>query len=58
MSNTYLFLDAPRGLLGNANGNADDDLHTPNNVSLVSNVTARQLYEEFGLTCKFFTGIS
>ncbi|KAI0237989.1 Protein mesh [Lamellibrachia satsuma] len=43
-------VDAPRGLLGNANGNADDDLQTPNNVSLASNVTARQLYEEFGLT--------
>jgi len=49
-----LVLDAPVGLLGNANGNASDDLQTPNHVLLPSNATARQLYEEFGLTCKFF----
>ncbi|KAI0221189.1 hypothetical protein LSAT2_027418 [Lamellibrachia satsuma] len=50
--------DAPRGLLGNANGNADDDLQTPNNVSLASNVTARQLYEEFGLIWRTTEGES
>ena len=49
-----LDLDAPVGLLGNANGNAGDDLQTPNHDLLPSNATARQLYEEFGMTCKVF----
>ena len=49
-----LVLDTPAGLLGNANGNAGDDLQTPNHDLLPSNATARQLYEEFGMTCKVF----
>ncbi|KAI0239248.1 Sushi domain-containing protein 2 [Lamellibrachia satsuma] len=42
--------DHPRGLLGNANGVPDDDLQTPDNVTIVTNVTKRELHERFGLT--------
>ena len=42
----------PTGLLGNANGLADDDMQTPDGVVIDVNSTARELFENFGQMCK------
>ena len=42
----------PLGLLGNANGDAEDDLRSAGNFILPSNATAREIFEQFGETCK------
>ncbi|KAI0239247.1 hypothetical protein LSAT2_010015 [Lamellibrachia satsuma] len=40
----------PTGLLGNANGNMDDDLQTPDHIVIASNATSREVFEKFGMT--------
>ena len=42
----------PTGLLGNANGLADDDMQTPDGVVIDVNSTAREVFENFGQMCK------
>ena len=42
----------PSGLLGNANGDKEDDLQTPDGVKVNSNSTLREIHELFGVTCK------
>lgn len=43
------------GLLGNINGNMNDDLKMPNGTLLPSNTTERELYFNFGELCKTAT---
>ena len=42
-----------KGLLGNFNGVKDDDFVLPDNTILNSDLTDRQIYEDFGPKCKF-----
>ena len=53
MSPILCFTAPPTGLLGNANGNMDDDLQTPDHIVIASNATSREVFEKFGMTCKF-----
>ena len=41
-----------RGLLGNFNGNPDDDLETPDGDVLSPNATDKELFYDFGIKCK------
>ncbi|KAI0240570.1 hypothetical protein LSAT2_008699 [Lamellibrachia satsuma] len=41
----------PTGLLGNANGLADDDMQTPDGVVIDVNSTSREVFENFGQMC-------
>jgi len=45
--------EPPTGLLGNANGNMDDDLQTPDKMVIATNATSREVYEKFGMSCKY-----
>ena len=42
-----------KGLLGTWNGDTEDDFLRPDNTTLPSNATGRQIHFEFGLKCKF-----
>ena len=42
----------PTGLLGNANGLADDDMQTPDGAVIDVNSTGREVFEKFGQMCK------
>ena len=42
----------PTGLLGNANGLADDDMQTQDGVVIDVNSTSREVFENFGQMCK------
>ena len=44
--------EKPRGLLGNANGDVNDDLQSPANVIISPNATSRRVHEEFGVKCR------
>ena len=46
------FKTLTRGLLGNFNGVKDDDFVLPDGTTLSSNLTDRQIYEDFGPNCK------
>ena len=41
-----------RGLLGNFNGVTGDDFVLPDGTTLASDLTDRQIYEDFGPQCK------
>jgi hypothetical protein len=43
-----------QGLLGNINGNPDDDLELPDGTTLRSNLTESEIYYQFGEQCKCF----
>lgn len=45
------FENLTRGLLGNFNGNKNDDFVLPNGQILNSNITDRQIFEIFGPAC-------
>ena len=42
------------GLLGNFNGNKDDDLLSSNGQTLPPDSSEEQIYYDFGETCEFF----
>ena len=42
-----------RGLLGNVNGNPDDDLLTPNGTVLAKDTNEEVIFKYFGQKCKF-----
>ena len=46
-------LGSSRGLLGNANGNMTDDLMTPSQHIVSSNSPAKEIHEEFAMTCEY-----
>ena len=49
---TQTLLDAKTvGLLGNINGNKDDDLETPDGTVLQNNINEETLYYSFGQAC-------
>ena len=43
-----------KGLLGNFNGVKNDDFVLPNGTTLSSDLSDRQIYEDFGPKCKLF----
>ena len=47
------FLGDTRGLLGYYNGDTTDDFLLPNGTFLPSNLTEKEIYEQFGLLCKW-----
>jgi len=47
-----------RGLLGNFNGLADDDLVSRNGTTLSSNSSEETIYFNFGETCELFDCVS
>ena len=47
--NSYRF----SGLLGNVNGNPDDDFELPNGTTLPSNLTESEIYTQFGEHCMY-----
>ena len=46
-----------RGLMGNFNGQPDDDFVLPDGTILASNLTERQIFETFGKQCKCFVAV-
>lgn len=46
-----------RGLLGNFNGVTGDDFVLPDGTTLASDLTDRQIYEDFGPQCKLFLAL-
>ena len=50
----YMYLlGPPSGLLGNANGNMTDDLMTPSQHIVDSNSPAKEIHEEFAMSCEY-----
>ena len=50
---TQALMDMPtRGLLGNVNGNPDDDLLTPNGTILSKDTNEETIYRQFGQKCE------
>ena len=47
-----------RGLLGNFNGVTGDDFVLPDGTTLASDLTDRQIYEDFGPQCKLFLALA
>ena len=41
-----------QGLLGNVNGNPEDDLELPDGTTLLSNLTESEIYSQYGEQCK------
>ena len=49
------FKGQTKGLLGTWNDNVEDDFLRPDNTTLPSNSTGRQIHFDFGLKCKFYS---
>lgn len=49
------FKGQTKGLLGTWNDNVVDDFLRPDNTTLPSNSTGRQIHFDFGLKCKFYS---
>jgi len=42
------------GLLGNVNGNPDDEFQLPNGTILSSNMSQEEIYYQFGEHCMYY----
>ena len=49
------FKGQTKGLLGTWNDNVEDDFLRPDNTTLPSNSTGRQIHFDFGFKCKFYS---